>query len=87
MHFVYILYSETRQKYYIGSTGNLAKRLDQHNSSRIGFTSVGKPWSLVHSEPYTTKTEALKREQYLKRMKSAKFIGSLLNAVKYNADA
>jgi len=79
MHYVYILRSEARQRYYVGSTGNLDRRINQHNSSHKGFTSVVRPWKLIHSEVYETKAEALKRERYLKSMKSVKFIRSLLN--------
>jgi putative endonuclease len=87
MYYVYILRSETCQRYYIGSTGDLERRLNQHNSSKKGFTSVGGPWKLVYSAEYKTKSEALKRERYLKRMKSAKFIESLLKPGKRSMDA
>ncbi len=87
MHYVYILHSEKRQRYYIGSTWDLDHRLNQHNSSHKGFTSVGGPWKLVYSETCETKTEALKRERYLKRMKSTRFIEDLLNPEKNNMDA
>ena len=87
MHFVYVLHSEARQRYYIGSTGDLDRRLVQDNSSRIGYTKVGRPWRLVYSEGYVTKTEALKRERYLKRMKSARFVEDLLTVEKNSADA
>ena len=79
MHYVYILRSESRHRYYIGSTGNLDRRIHQHNSPHRGYTSVGGPWKLIHSEVYETKAEALKRERYHKSMKSVKFIRSLLN--------
>ena len=87
MYYVYILHSEKRQRYYVGSTWDLDKRLIQHNSSHKGFTSVGGPWKLVYSETCETKTEALKRERYFKRMKSATFIEGLLNPEKNNTDA
>ena len=87
MYSVYILYSESRKKYYIGSTGELQRRVSQHNSSRYGFTAVGRPWRLVYSAEYLTKTEALRREHYLKSMKSSRFIENLINTEGRSADA
>jgi len=79
MHYVYILRSESRHRYYIGSTGNLDRRIHQHNSPHRGYTSVGGPWKLIHSEAYATKAEALKREHYLKSIKNVRYIRGLLN--------
>jgi hypothetical protein len=56
-YFVYILYSEKLDRYYIGSTGNPEDRLRKHNRSKNGFTSTGKPWKLVYKEIYVTKTK------------------------------
>ena len=87
MYFVYILHSASRRKYYIGSTQDLIKRQEQHNSARTGYTSSGQPWVLVHSEIHGTKREALKRERHLKRMKSARFIEALFNRQREKMDA
>ncbi len=70
VYYCYILYSEKLDKYYIGSTRDLAGRLQRHNSSGKGFTSTGKPWVLKYCEPFETKNEALKRELQLKNWKS-----------------
>ena len=71
-YFVYILYSEKLDKYYIGSTGDLEDRLKKHNRSRSGFTSMGKPWIMVYNEVLSDKTVALKREKQLKAWKHLK---------------
>ena len=86
-YYVYILHSDSRQRYYVGSTVDLAKRVAEHNSAIGGFTHTGRPWKLVHSEIFTEKTEALKREKYLKRMKSAKFLRSLIDNGQKTPDA
>jgi putative endonuclease len=69
-YFVYILYSEKLDKYYIGSTGNLEDRLKKHNRSRSGFTSLGKPWIMVYNEVFCNKADSLKREKQLKNWKN-----------------
>ena len=78
MHHVYILYSDPLGKYYIGSTADVERRTAQHNNLPEGFTKSGRPWRLVYVEDFGSKTDALKREKYLKRMKSRRFIEELI---------
>ena len=80
MHYVYMLYSESLGKHYIGIASDIERRIRQHNSALKGFTRVGRPWVLVHTEVYQSKSEAPKREKYLKRMKSARFIRELIHS-------
>jgi putative endonuclease len=70
MYAVYILYSSKLDKYYIGSSADVAGRLRRHNSHSKGFTSAGKPWTLVYSENFETKLDAEIREKQLKRWKN-----------------
>ena len=79
MYFVYILYSNKIDKYYIGSTDNIPGRLRRHNQGNKSFTSTGKPWMLVYKEVFNTKTEALKRESQLKKWKNRERIESLIS--------
>lgn len=78
MYFVYILFSERIDKYYIGCTGDLDRRLDEHNSGLSSFTSKGTPWKRVYSEEFTTLSEARKREVEIKKKKSKKYIEYLI---------
>ena len=78
MYFMYILYSLSRDRYYIGATQDTALRLTQHNSGRTKSTSSGKPWVLVHTESFDTRSEALKRETEIKNKKSRRYIEFLL---------
>ena len=79
-YFVYILYSEKLNKYYIGSTGDLEDRLKKHNRSRSGFTSTGKPWILLYKEVLDNKSDALKREKQIKNWKNRERIERLVLA-------
>lgn len=68
-HFAYILYSSTSDQYYVGSCSNIDVRLKRHNDGATTSTKVGWAWVVKYTEQFDSKTEALKRENYLKRMK------------------
>ena len=69
MYYVYILWSENWQRFYVGSTGDLADREERHNSGRSKATKGGIPWVLVHSESFATRAEAVRREREIKAWK------------------
>jgi putative endonuclease len=51
MYYVYILYWEIRDRYYVGFTGDsLAERLRKHNSNHKGFTGSSPDWRIVYYE-------------------------------------
>ena len=76
--YCYILYSAKLDKYYVGSTPDVERRLDDHNRGKEKFTRMGIPWKLVHVEEFETLTQARQREKYIKRMKSRIFIEALI---------
>ncbi len=78
MFIIYILKSKPTEKYYIGYTSNVLERLNRHNSNREKATKNKGPWELVYTESYATRSEALKREKYIKSQKSKKFIENLI---------
>jgi putative endonuclease len=80
MWFTYILYSKSIDKYYIGYTENLKLRLERHNSGWGKFSSRGIPWEIVYYEEYNSKSEAIKRENEIKKKKSRMYIEDLINA-------
>ena len=43
---MYILFSETLNKYYIGSSEDVLKRLEKHLQNHKGFTGKAKDWVL-----------------------------------------
>ena len=65
--YAYILKSLDKEWYYIGHTSNLKNRISIHNSGSEKSTKPYKPFILVHSEEYNTRSEAFKREQQIKR--------------------
>ena len=76
---VYILHSKLLDRYYIGSTQDITKRLEKHLSNNKGYTSRAKDWVVVYSESYLTKSEALLRERKIKSWKSKKMIEKLID--------
>jgi putative endonuclease len=78
MPFTYILYSEKLNKYYVGACTELERRLYEHNIGHSKFTSTGTPWILKFKEEFLTLEEAKKRESYIKKMKSRKYIEDLI---------
>ena len=78
MFFVYIIYSASADRYYIGQTDNLADRLRHHLEGISPYTSTAKDWVLVYKEEFPSRTDAIKRENEIKRKKSRKYIEWLL---------
>lgn len=74
MYYVYILYSILAKKFYIGSTSDIEKRIQYHNSGRSKYTKGKGPWVLVYSEPHENRGEAMARERTIKGWKSSKRI-------------
>ena len=76
--FTYILYSEKLNKYYVGHTNNLARRIEEHNSFHTMSTKSGVPWNILYSKEFSTNAEANKFELKIKSMKSRKYIEELI---------
>ncbi|MCF7920970.1 MAG: GIY-YIG nuclease family protein [Candidatus Cloacimonetes bacterium] len=80
MCYTYILYSESTDRFYIGSCSDIELRLQRHNDGWSRSTKHGRPWTIVYYEEYRTKSEALKRENEIKKKKSRKYIEYLINS-------
>ena len=78
MYCTYILQSKKDDKYYIGSTDNLVKRLKRHNKGHSRYTKGRGPFLLIYKEVYRTRSEAKKREYYLKSLKKRGAIGKII---------
>ena len=44
---VYILYSPKLNRFYVGYTSNIDRRIGEHNTGKSTYTSSGIPWSLL----------------------------------------
>jgi predicted GIY-YIG superfamily endonuclease len=66
--YVYLLRSVERpDKTYIGATGDLGGRLEDHNQGRSHHTARFRPWRLEVSIWFADDTKAWAFERYLKR--------------------
>ncbi len=66
MYYVYILFSETDKKLYVGSTPDLKARVTKHNKGQVKATFYRRPLKLIYYESYIMPTDARRREIYLK---------------------
>ena len=88
MYFVYILFSISSGKTYVGFTNNIERRLQEHNfTESTGFTLRYRPWTLIRTEEYATKQEAMKREKFLKTGRGRDQIKKYVSNYLDNSDA
>ena len=78
MYFVYVLFSRRYRKTYTGITGNLFRRLKQHNQGVNTYTKRYRPWTIAYSEKCEDRTIARRRERYLKSAAGRKWMTKIL---------
>jgi putative endonuclease len=78
MYFAYVLRSHKTERFYTGSTSDLAARLSQHQGGLSQSTKHGCPWELVYQEQFSTRAEAVRRERYLKTGKGRDELARIL---------
>ena len=66
MFYVYVIKSLKHSFIYVGSTNDLRRRFQEHNSSKEISTKAYAPFRLVYYEAYTDRLDALDRERKLK---------------------
>jgi putative endonuclease len=77
--FVYILQSMKDFSFYVGQCDDLDWRVSKHNEGMSKYTASKRPWRLVYFEMYATRSEALKRERQIKKMKSKIYLENLIS--------
>ena len=78
MFYVYIL-QLNNSWLYTGYTTNLKHRFNQHNNGAVKSTKNLRPLKLVHYEAYSLKTDAMRREKFLKTSDGKKFLNQQLS--------
>lgn len=68
-HVVYFIKSCIKERYYIGCTTDIEKRLKEHNAGKTKSTKSYIPWKLIYFEEFNDKKAAYKREWFLKHPK------------------
>ena len=78
MYYVYVIQSLKSERYYIGSTGSVELRLQEHNRGKTRSTKSGIPWKVVYVETVENRKIGFGREQQLKRYKSGEALKKLI---------
>jgi putative endonuclease len=80
MFYLYILYSITADKYYIGHSEDPWERLAHHNTDdKTTYTAKYRPWDIAAVfEAGKTRAVALAIERFIKKQKSRTLIEQLV---------
>ena len=65
MHYIYLLLLSNGD-IYKGQTDDLRIRIDEHNKGKVHSTKSFRPIKLIGYEAYYLKTDAIRREKFLK---------------------
>jgi putative endonuclease len=78
--YVYVLKSEKDGHNYVGFTGDLRKRLKEHEKGKVKSTANRQPLKLIYFDACLNQQDATKREKYLKSSWGKRYIkGRLAN--------
>jgi len=77
-YFLYILYSQSADRFYIGISHDPETRLHYHNNAKKGYTRRGRPWKLMFKKPFPKKTQAMKWERWIKDQKDRALIQRII---------
>ena len=80
MYFVYVLINTSTRKHYTGFTSDLTQRVGQHNSGITKSTKNRGIWELLYSERFATRSEAMRRERFLKTGQGREELKRILDA-------
>ena len=78
MFYTYFLISEKDDKFYVGYTDNLKRRIKQHNNGDVESTKYRKPLKLIYYEVCLNQKDAIHREKYLKTTYGKRYIRNRL---------
>ena len=66
MCYTYVLQSDKDEKFYMGFTKDLKLRFEQHDKGLVESTRDRRPLRLIYYEACLIRTDATRREKYLK---------------------
>jgi putative endonuclease len=65
-YFVYAIKSEIDGRIYVGFSGDVNKRLIEHNSGKTKSIKGFRPWEIIFTHNYENRIEARQLEKYYK---------------------
>lgn len=79
-YYIYILFSQSINRFYIGYSGDVTKRVKQHNENTSDkYTGRAKDWVIKAVFKTPTKSDAIVLERFLKKQKSSVFIEKIID--------
>lgn len=77
-YYVYVLLSQKDNKFYIGFTNDIKRRMREHNQGKNPSTSYRLPLELIYYEAHLNKEDVRRRERYFKTTKGKTTLRQLL---------
>ena len=83
MYYTYILFNKETNRYYVGFTPDLRKRLSKHFAGKVLSTKSNQNYNLVSFVGFKNRSDALDFEKYLKTGSGVAFMNKhFLKSVK-----
>jgi putative endonuclease len=79
MAWVYILKSDLNDRFYVGSTTDIERRMDQHRNHHTPTTHRMGVLELVFKQEYLTLAEAREIERRLKNLKRKDYLQKIID--------
>ena len=80
MYYTYVLLSQKDNKFYTGSTKDLRKRFNDHNSGNVNSTKNRVPFVVIYYEACVNEQDARAREKYLKTGMGKRYLKTRLKS-------
>ena len=74
MFYIYVIKSKKNGSFYIGYTADLKNRLVEHNRGLNLSTKAYVPWEIIYYEACLNKSDANRREKYLKTTQGGRML-------------
>ncbi len=78
---VYVIQSEKDSWTYTGHTNDVERRLHDHNRGKMKSTRYRGPFKLIHTEEFSSRSEAMTREKFLKSGKGRQLREELVKQI------
>lgn len=85
MGWVYILRGNNN-RYYVGSTKDVERRLSQHNNGESKYTKNLRPLKLVFQQRFENLNQARHIEYKLKKLKRRDYLDKIIDSGKISMD-
>lgn len=79
VYYLYILYSASLNRFYVGISHDPEERFKYHNSFPKGWTVRGRPWKLVFKKQFPDKATAQYWEAFIKKQKKRSLIEKIIS--------